>query len=93
MKVRSEYGGLDDGARYHIISHLLLETVIIGKSMLATSMLGYETVDTGNNNKEESFIVNLLQKERVLSAVCSLLLVFLFISMLKAILGFLNEPL
>ncbi|XP_078166919.1 binding protein isoform X2 [Carex rostrata] len=68
LKVRSEYGGLDDGARYHIISHLLLETVIIGKSMLATSMLGYETVDTGNNNKEESFILNLLQKERVLSA-------------------------
>ncbi|KAJ4757798.1 BEACH domain-containing protein B [Rhynchospora pubera] len=68
MKVRSNYGGMDDGARYHIISHLLLEIVISGKSMLATSMLGHETVDTGNNNREESFILSLLQKDRVLSA-------------------------
>lgn len=90
LKVRSEYGGLDDGARYHIISHLLLEMVISGKSMLATSMLGHETVETGNNNRGESFILNLLQKDRVFSAVHSLF-VLLFFFMLKAILGFLND--
>lgn len=33
------YGMLDDGARFHLLSHLIRETVNIGKSMLATSIV------------------------------------------------------
>ncbi|KAJ3679372.1 hypothetical protein LUZ60_017383 [Juncus effusus] len=74
LTIRSQYGGLDDGARYHIISHLLLEMVICGKSMLANSILGRdENADSANNssssnNREANFILSLLQKDRVLSA-------------------------
>ncbi|WVZ78912.1 hypothetical protein U9M48_026555 [Paspalum notatum var. saurae] len=35
--VRSQYGQLDDGARFHVFSHLILETIIYGKSMLVAN--------------------------------------------------------
>ncbi|TVU00170.1 hypothetical protein EJB05_54428 [Eragrostis curvula] len=68
LRVRSLYGELDDGARFHVISHLILETVIYGKSMLATSMLGRDDSTESNSNKEAGFILNLIQKDRVLAA-------------------------
>jgi hypothetical protein len=67
------YGELDGGARFHVISHLILETVIYGKSMLATSMLGRDDSSEANSNKEAGFILNLVQKDRVLTAVCPFL--------------------
>ncbi|XP_073008552.1 BEACH domain-containing protein B isoform X1 [Typha latifolia] len=70
LTVRSHYGVLDDGARFHVISHLILETVICGKSMLATSILGRDDPFEGNSNKKEAgFILNLIQKDRVLTMV------------------------
>uniref|UniRef100_A0A453NF75 BEACH domain-containing protein n=1 Tax=Aegilops tauschii subsp. strangulata TaxID=200361 RepID=A0A453NF75_AEGTS len=68
LRVRSHYGELDDGARFHVISHLILETVIYGKSMLATSILGKDDSAEANSNKESGFILNLVQKDRVLAA-------------------------
>ncbi|XP_058069394.1 BEACH domain-containing protein B isoform X3 [Magnolia sinica] len=68
--VRSQYGMLDDGARFHVISHLIRETVNCGKSMLATSILGRDdSSDSSNNIKEAGSIDNLIQKDRVLVAV------------------------
>ncbi|WVZ77789.1 hypothetical protein U9M48_025613 [Paspalum notatum var. saurae] len=69
LRVRSQYGQLDDGARFHVMSHLILETVICGRSMLATSMLGRDDSTEANSNKEAGFILNLVQKDRVLAAV------------------------
>uniref|UniRef100_A0A0A9DC66 BEACH domain-containing protein n=1 Tax=Arundo donax TaxID=35708 RepID=A0A0A9DC66_ARUDO len=68
LRVRSQYGELDDGARFHVMSHLILETVIYGKSMLATSMLGRDDSTEANSNKEAGFVLNLVQKDRVLAA-------------------------
>ncbi|CAD6251786.1 unnamed protein product [Miscanthus lutarioriparius] len=68
LRVRSQYGQLDDGARFHVMSHLILETVIYGKSMLATSMVGRDDSTEVNSNKEAGFILNLVQKDRVLAA-------------------------
>jgi hypothetical protein len=68
--VRSQYGELDDGARFQVVSHLILETVIYGKSVLATSTLGRDDSTEANSNKEAGFILNLVQKDRVLAAVC-----------------------
>nr|GLL18344.1 BEACH domain-containing protein B isoform X1 [Ipomoea trifida] len=69
LAVRSHYGMLDDGARFHVIAHLIRETVSCGKSMLATSIVGREdSADSSSNPKEGSSIHNLIQKDRVLSA-------------------------
>lgn len=73
--VRSQYGQLDDGARFHVFSHLILETVICGKSMLVTNILGRDdSMDV--NNKETGFILSFIQKDRVLAAVCFFALSF-----------------
>lgn len=70
LAVRSQYAVLDDGARFHVIAHLIRETVTCGKSMLATSMVGRDdTSESTSNSKETSSIHNLLQKDRVLAAV------------------------
>ncbi|XP_077215298.1 binding protein isoform X2 [Tasmannia lanceolata] len=70
LTVRSQYGMLDDGARFHVVSHLIRETVNFAKSMLATSILGRDdSLDSGTNLKEAGSIHNLIQKERVLVAV------------------------
>lgn len=67
--VRSQYGQLDDSARFHVFSHLILETIIYGKSMLVTNILERDdSVDV--NNKETGFILSFIQKNRVLAAVC-----------------------
>lgn len=72
--VRSQYGMLDDGARFHLLSHLIRETVNIGKSMLATSIVSREdTMDPSYNSKDAGSIQNLIQKDRVLAAVCLML--------------------
>lgn len=70
LSVRSRYGVLDDGARFHVISRLIRETVNCGKSVLATSMVGRDdSSDSGSNSKETGTIESLIQKDRVLSAV------------------------
>lgn len=69
LAVRSKYGMLNDGARFHVISHLIRETVNCGKSVLASSILGREDADSGSNMKESGSIHNLIQKDRVLAAV------------------------
>ncbi|XP_073009112.1 BEACH domain-containing protein B-like isoform X3 [Typha latifolia] len=70
LTVRSYYEVLDDGARFHVILHLILETVICGKSMLSTSILGRDDPYEGNSNKKEAgFILNLIQKDKVLTVV------------------------
>ncbi|KAJ4830317.1 hypothetical protein Tsubulata_011294 [Turnera subulata] len=68
LGVRSQYGVLDDGARFHVVSHLIRETVKCGKSMLVTSIASREDSDSGSNMKETSAIYNLIQRERVLAA-------------------------
>ena len=52
------------------MSHLILETVIYGKSMLASNMVGRDDSAEANSNKESGFILNLVQKDRVLVVVC-----------------------
>lgn len=69
--VRSQYGMLDDGARFHLLSHLIRETVNVGKSMLATSLVNRDdNLEPNYNSKEAGSIQNLIQKDRVLAAVC-----------------------
>ncbi|KAL5212760.1 hypothetical protein ABZP36_023607 [Zizania latifolia] len=68
LRIRAQYGELDDGARFHVMSHLILETVIYGKSMLATTMLARDDSTEANSNKESGFVLNLVQKDRVLAA-------------------------
>ncbi|XWS25391.1 hypothetical protein CRYUN_Cryun27aG0064600 [Craigia yunnanensis] len=70
LVVRSQYGMLDDGARFHVIAHVIRETVNSGKSILATSMVGRDdSFDSSSHSKETGSIHNLIQKDRVLSAV------------------------
>lgn len=74
LAVRSQFGMLDDGARFHVIAHLIREAVDCGKLMLVTSIVGRDdTLDTGSISKEAGTIQNLIQKDRVLAAVCHIL--------------------
>ncbi|CAN4092325.1 unnamed protein product [Withania somnifera] len=69
LAVRSHYGSLDDGARFHVIAHIIRETVNCGKLMLATSIVSRDdSLESGSSSKEGSTIHNLIQKDRVLSA-------------------------
>ncbi|MBA0567717.1 hypothetical protein Golob_005260 [Gossypium lobatum] len=71
LLVRSRYGKLDDGARFHVIAHVIRETLNSGKSMLATSMIGRDDLfNTSSLSRETGSLHNLIQKDRVLSAVC-----------------------
>lgn len=77
LAVRSQYGMQDDGARFHVISHLIRETVNCGKSILATSIIGRdESADSGSNAKETGALHNLIQKDRVCAAVGTKFLFF-----------------
>ncbi|VAI79872.1 unnamed protein product [Triticum turgidum subsp. durum] len=67
LVVRSQYGQLDDGARFHVLSHLILETIIYGKAMLVTNILGRDDSIEVNSNKEAGFILSFIQKDRVLA--------------------------
>lgn len=70
LDVRSHYGMLDDGARFHVISHLIRETVNCGKSMLATSIVGIDDDSVSSSNlKDSGSVHNIIQKDRVLAAV------------------------
>lgn len=70
LTVRVQYGMLDGGARFHVISHLILETVNFGKSMLVSSILGREdSFEVSSNAMEAGSIFHLIQKDRVLAAV------------------------
>ncbi|XP_059637635.1 BEACH domain-containing protein B [Cornus florida] len=70
LVVRSQYGMLDDGARIHVISHLIRETINCGKSMLANSIVGRDDLsDSSSNPKETGTIHNLIQNDRVIAAV------------------------
>lgn len=69
LAVRSQYGISDDGARIHVISHFIRETVNCCKLVLASSMSRDDSSDSGSNSKEPSAIHNLIQKDRVAAAV------------------------
>ncbi|MED6216742.1 hypothetical protein PIB30_010777 [Stylosanthes scabra] len=70
LAIRAQYGMLDDGARIHLLSHLIRETINIGKSMLATSIVSWDdSMDSTHNSKDAGSIQNLIQKDRVLAAV------------------------
>ncbi|CAN4122405.1 unnamed protein product [Withania somnifera] len=70
LAVRSHYGALDDGARFHVIAHIIRETVNCGKLMLATSIVNRDdSLESGSSTKEGNTIQNLIQKDRVLSAI------------------------
>ncbi|KAI3896170.1 hypothetical protein MKX03_000290, partial [Papaver bracteatum] len=70
LTARLHYGKLDDGARFHVISHLIRETVNCGKSMLATGIMGKDDPsDSGSNMKEAGTVHALIQQDRVLAAV------------------------
>ncbi|KAK4483931.1 hypothetical protein RD792_011140 [Penstemon davidsonii] len=70
LVVRSKYGILDDGARFHVISSLVRETINCGKSMLATSIMDSNDLsDIGSISKEGNSIFNFIQKDRLLGAV------------------------
>ncbi|KAH7652235.1 Concanavalin A-like lectins/glucanases protein [Dioscorea alata] len=69
LTIRSQHGMQDDGARFHIISHLLLETINSAKALLATSILfNEESYEASSNMKEASYILNIIQRDRVLAA-------------------------
>ena len=74
LVVRSQCRTLNDGARFHVISHLIRETVNCGKSMLASAITGKDESDSGNNFKELGSVYNLIQKDRVLTAVSFLII-------------------
>ncbi|KAI4307513.1 hypothetical protein L6164_030691 [Bauhinia variegata] len=70
LAVRSQYGMLDDGARFHVMAHLIRETVSVGKSVLATSIVGRDdSSDLSSSLKEAGSLQNLIQRDRVLAAV------------------------
>lgn len=72
LAVRKQYGMLDDGARFHVISHLVRETINHGKLLLATSLVGRDdSSDLSSNPGEAGALHNLIQKDRLLAAVCS----------------------
>jgi len=60
-------GKLDDGARIHVVSRLIQETINIGKSMLATSLV--EKGKKLESTISESSVQSLLQRDRVVAAV------------------------
>ncbi|XP_010671613.1 BEACH domain-containing protein B isoform X2 [Beta vulgaris subsp. vulgaris] len=69
LTVRYQYGMLDDGTRFHVISHLIRETVSCGKSLLATSIIGSnDSLEPGTAPAEMGAVHNLIQKDRVLIA-------------------------
>lgn len=80
LAVRSQFGMLDDGARFHVIAHLIREAVDCGKLMLATSIVGRDdTSDMSSISKEPGTIQNIIQKDRVLAAVCLVTFVLLHV--------------
>ncbi|KAJ4967218.1 hypothetical protein NE237_019067 [Protea cynaroides] len=69
LTVRLRYGMMDDGARFHVISQLIRETVDCGKSMLDTGIVGKDySSDSVSTVKQTSTSHSLIQKERVLAA-------------------------
>lgn len=71
LSVRSQFGMLEDSARFQLISLLIRETVTCGKSLLASSVVTMEeSLDPGCKDKETSNIKSLIQADKVLSAVC-----------------------
>ncbi|KAF3790525.1 BEACH domain-containing protein B [Nymphaea thermarum] len=64
--LRSQLHMLDGGARFHVASQLIRESINHGKFMLVNSISGTEdSSDLGGSLKESGAIFNLLQKERV----------------------------
>jgi len=70
LAVRYQYGMLDDGTRFHVISHLIRETVSCCKSLLATSIMSRDdSSDLGGMPPDVGAVHSLIQKDRVLIAV------------------------
>ncbi|GAB2247807.1 hypothetical protein Droror1_Dr00007689 [Drosera rotundifolia] len=69
LALRRQYGVLDDGMRFHVISQLINATVSCGQSMLASSIVGRDLPDGNIGQNEVDAMHNLLQMDRILLAV------------------------
>ncbi|XP_057837661.2 BEACH domain-containing protein B isoform X1 [Cryptomeria japonica] len=70
LDARAQVGSLDDGARFHVISQLIRESVRHGKSMLAMSIADRDNSEDPSSMLNETGSVNsLLQRDRVVAAV------------------------
>eukprot|EP01018_Ginkgo_biloba_P014188 Gb_28819 [translate_table: standard] len=70
LDARAQVGSLDDGARFHVISQLIRETVRHSKSMLAMSIASKDnSEDPSCNLNEAGSVHSLLQRDKVLAAV------------------------
>ncbi|KAH9329817.1 hypothetical protein KI387_001925, partial [Taxus chinensis] len=70
LDARAQIGSFDDGARFHVISQLIRESVRHGKSMLAMSIADRDNSEDPINTLNETSSVNsLLHRERVVAAV------------------------
>lgn len=67
LDARVKIGKMDDGARIHVVSQLIQETMDIAKSMLAASMV--EKGKKPESTISESSVQGLLQRDRVVAAV------------------------
>ncbi|KAL2652898.1 hypothetical protein R1flu_021026 [Riccia fluitans] len=68
LEARTEVGSLDDGARFHVVSQLIRESMDLGKNMLASSLANKDVKDEGLNSSD-SALQNLLQREKITAAV------------------------
>ncbi|EPS68659.1 hypothetical protein M569_06109, partial [Genlisea aurea] len=69
LVVRSQYGVLDGGARFHVISNLIRETINCGKAMLVTSNTGSDNLpEFLSNSKQWSTVFNFIQKDKLFTA-------------------------
>lgn len=68
MDARAQIGAMDNGARYLVVSQLIRETMEGGKNMLATSLADKDKTREENSTSEFP-LHNLLQQDRVMSAV------------------------
>ncbi|KAL9252927.1 BEACH domain-containing protein [Drosera capensis] len=69
LALRRQYGVLDDGMRFHVISQLINATVSCGQSVLASSIVGRDLPDGNIGQNEVDAMHNLLQMDRILLAV------------------------
>lgn len=68
VDARAQIGAMDNGARYLVVSQLIRETMEGGKNMLATSLADKDKTCEENSTSEFP-LHNLLQQDRVMSAV------------------------
>lgn len=66
LDARGQIGGMDDGARFQMVSQLIQETIEHGKSILVNSSSDKREQDASSNSAS---VHSLLQQDRVIAAV------------------------